>query len=309
MATPPRFAIPGTYMITRRTLLRMFQLKPGPTANAILLYVLGLAATKYGILIHVFIFLSTHGHLLVTDREGGKVSSFTQYLFSLTARALNCHRGRRENLWSTGKPNCVWVAPRARDIVEKIAYILCNAVLSGLVDRMNKWPGVKVTADDLGQLTITVKRPRIFFSKKMPEEITFSTCLPECEDASEEELIARIRERCAELEQAKRSEMVDQGRAFLGVKAIRAADPFDSARSPDPLFELEPHMACKDPIQRVHLLRRLKRFRRENRTALTAFIAGDRQVVFPWGTLKMVHLFGCRCRGPDPNPTLGALAI
>ncbi|MGE3164376.1 MAG: hypothetical protein AB7O52_05700 [Planctomycetota bacterium] len=39
----------------------------------------------------------------------------------------------------------------------------------------------------------------------------------------------------------------------------------------------------------------------------SAFLGGDRLVLFPWGTLKMVHRFGCR--GPDPNPTLGALAI
>lgn len=309
MATPPRFAIPGVYFITRRTLLRMFLLRPDANVNSILLYVLGLAVTKFNLQIHVFIFLSNHVHLLLTDQIGGQVSRFCQYLFSLSARALNSYHDRQESLWSNDKPNIVYVVPKARDIADKVAYILCNAVLSGLVERMNDWPGVKATLDDLGTLTIDIERPSWLFTKQLSARITFSTCLPQCEDATEEELRQMIHDRCKEIEE-KASESVNQDkRKILGVEAVLKANPFDRATSYQSLFSLEPHIACLNTPLRVKLLKRLKRFRKEYRKALAAFCQGQRWTLFPWGTLKMVQFFGCRCREPDAEPNLGVLAL
>lgn len=289
--------------------MRMFLLKPGSVVNAVLLYVLGLAANKYGIRIHAFIFLSDHGHMMATDPVGGQMSGFMQYLFSLAGRSLNRHYRRRENFWSSEKPNCVWIAPRAEDLADKLAYVLCNAVISGLVDRMQKWPGVKVTTDDLGRLTINAKRPNFFFSKKLPEEVTYTTCLPECEDATERQLIAMVRERCREIEEEKRNEMAIERRPFLGAKRAREVDAFDCARTPEPLGELEPHIACKDTPTRIKLIDRLRLFRSQYREALAAYCAGKRKTHFPWGTLKLVQYLGCCCHGPDPRPSLGAIAI
>ena len=72
-------------------------------------------------------------HLLLTDVLGDQVQGFHRELFSLMSRSTNCYRGRRENLWSSDKPNCVCVAPTAVDVVDKAAYIIVNAVEAGLV--------------------------------------------------------------------------------------------------------------------------------------------------------------------------------
>ena len=311
MATPVRFAIPGTYLITRRTAFRKLLMRPDAVINALILFILGLAAIKYGIIISAYSFLSNHAHLIVTDPVGQKLARFNQYFFSLTARAINCYRGRNENLWNCDKPSCVFIPPLAVDLADKIAYTICNAVLSELVDRMNRWPGVTVTADQVGRLTISVERPNFFFSKrgKIPPVITYTLALPPCQDATPAELEALIRKRCLELEAEKRAEMVDQGRPFLGAAKVLTADPESSPTTPDPLFELEPHIACKDKPTRIALLQRLKHFRHEYQIALTQYRAGHRNVEFPYGTLKMAIELNCRCRGPDPNPTLGTLAL
>jgi len=176
---------------------------------------------------------------------------------------------------------------------------------------MNRWPGVSVHADDIGTLVITVERPEIFFRKrgKMPETVTVATCLPPCQDATPKQLAARIRARSAERERDKRAAMVTAGHAFLGVQAVLDADPDASPTTPDPLFQLDPHIACKDKDLRISLLARRHQFWSHYRTAMDSFLAGVRDVLFPWGTLKMVLDLHCRAGPPDENPTLGALAL
>ena len=61
MATPPRYLPPaGTVMVTRRILRRQLRLRPEESINELLLYMLVVAAEKYGIKIHCFQFLSNH---------------------------------------------------------------------------------------------------------------------------------------------------------------------------------------------------------------------------------------------------------
>jgi putative transposase len=59
--TAPRQILPhATYLLTRCCLGRMFLLRPSPLTNAILQYVLAVAAARYGVLVHAYCFLSNH---------------------------------------------------------------------------------------------------------------------------------------------------------------------------------------------------------------------------------------------------------
>jgi hypothetical protein len=57
--TAPRQVLPGTtYLVTRRCSERRLFLRPSERVNAIFLYVLAVAAQKYGIDVHAFCVLS-----------------------------------------------------------------------------------------------------------------------------------------------------------------------------------------------------------------------------------------------------------
>src|SRR5262249_52088303 len=60
----------ATYLIPRRTRRRHFLLRPDSDITRILLYVLAFTARVYGIQVHAFCAMSTHLHLVVTDRLG-----------------------------------------------------------------------------------------------------------------------------------------------------------------------------------------------------------------------------------------------
>src|SRR6266545_4007950 len=98
--TAPRQIIPGTtYLITRRCAHRQFLLKPSPVTTGIFLYVLAVAARRYGIQVHAFSVLSNHFHLVITDPDA-RLPAFEQYLDSLVARAVNASLGRFESFWA-----------------------------------------------------------------------------------------------------------------------------------------------------------------------------------------------------------------
>jgi hypothetical protein len=53
--TAPRQVLPGTtYLITRRCSQRQFLLRPSDVTNSIFLYVLALAAKRFGVEVHAF---------------------------------------------------------------------------------------------------------------------------------------------------------------------------------------------------------------------------------------------------------------
>ena len=53
-------------MVTRRILQRQLRLRPEEPINHLLLYMLVVAAEKYGVKIHCFQFLSNHIHVILT---------------------------------------------------------------------------------------------------------------------------------------------------------------------------------------------------------------------------------------------------
>ena len=57
--TAPRQILAGaTYLVTRRCAQRQFLLRPSKTVNEVFLYVLAVAAARFGILVHAYCVLS-----------------------------------------------------------------------------------------------------------------------------------------------------------------------------------------------------------------------------------------------------------
>src|SRR5512138_850978 len=137
----PRQVIAGaTVLVSRRCFQRLFLLVPSDMVNAIVAYVLGVAARRYGVQIHAFCVLSNHLHIVLTDVYG-RLPAFAQYFHSLVGRAINASRGREEDFWAPNTYSAVTLISPA-DVVAKTAYVLANPVAAGLVRSGREWPGL-----------------------------------------------------------------------------------------------------------------------------------------------------------------------
>jgi putative transposase len=297
--TAPRQVLPGTtYLITRRCSERRFFLKPGKLADGIFLYVLAVAARRYGILVHAFCVLSNHYHLLATDPDA-QLPAFMQYLDSLVARATNAALGRWEGFWSSEASYSAVTQGDAADVVRKTAYTLANPVSAGLVRTAREWPGLWTAPEQLGSATLVAPRPMVFFNETgcMPAVAELTLTVPPG-FASAEEFRALVATAWADLEEKGRREIAASGRGFLGAARVLAQKPSARPMPGEPRRQLSPRVAAKDKWKRIEILTRIGDFVREYRAARKAMRSGVRDVVFPAGTYRLRIEYGVRCAAP-----------
>jgi putative transposase len=291
--TAPRQILPGTvYLVTRRCLQRQLLLRPSRVTNGVFLYVLALAARRFGVRVHAFCVLSNHFHLVVTDPKA-RLPAFEQYLDSLVARALNAWLGRWESFWAPNSYSAVALtAPQ--DVLSKAAYVLANPVAAGLVRRGRKWPGLWSAPEQIGGEALEAKRPGCFFDPRgiMPEVEWLELTVP-AGFASAEEFRERLSAALSELE----AQAEKRGQGFLGVGRVLAQKP--TAR-PAPLERrraLNPRVAARDKWKRIEALGRLVEFLDSYRAAWAARRRGVVDVLFPAGTYLLRVLHGVQCAG------------
>jgi REP element-mobilizing transposase RayT len=290
--------LPGTtYLVTRRCSERRFFLRPGPAVNEIFLYVLAVAARRYGILVHACCVLSNHAHLVVTDVEG-RLPAFMQYLDSLVARAVNASLGRFEGFWASDGSYSAVVPIAPSDVIAKIAYVLANPVAAGLVRRGLEWPGVWTAPDQIGGAKLIARRPKAFFDPKgyMPEVAELELTVPSG-FASAEEFGVLLRNELRALEERYQRDAAGEGRPFLGATRVRAQSPFSRPPSGEPRFGLKPRIAARDKWRRTEALQHLKTFLCSYREARLARRAGLPDVLFPAGTYHLRLMHGVQCAG------------
>src|SRR5512133_64478 len=283
--TPPRRVLPGTtYLVTRRCSERRFFLKPSRLTNDIFLYVLAIAAQRYGVLVHAFCVLSNHCHLIVTDEEG-RLPAFMQYLDSLVARAVNASIGHFESFWATDGSYSAVEPLGPADILAKTAYVLANPVAAGLVQRGTEWPGLWTSPDQIGTATLSARKPERFFAPKsyLPAvaelELTVPRGFP-----SAAEFRSLVSAALSELEEKHHQETASKKRRFLGVARVLAQNPFARPPPGEPRFELKPRIAARDKWRRIEGLFRLKSFEQAYRQAWVERRSGAPNVLFPAGT-------------------------
>lgn len=293
--TAPRQVLPGTtYLITRRCAQRAFLLRPCPTTNAIFLYVLALAASRFGIHLHAYCVLSNHFHLVVTD-PGARLPAFEQYLDSLVARAVNAALGRWEAFWAPSSYSAVALTS-ADDIIDKAAYVLANPVAAGLVQRGRDWPGLWSAPAAVGAAPLIAARPTTFFRANgyMPERAELELTAPPGFD-SPRAFRERLARALATLEDEARSALASEGRAFLGAARVLAQKSWARPGAGEPRRRLKPRIAAGDKWKRIEALSRLVEFLDAYREAWTSMRAGVRDALFPAGTYLLRITQGVRC--------------
>jgi REP element-mobilizing transposase RayT len=297
--TAPRQVLRGTIcLVTRRCAQRQFLLRPSATTNAIFLYVLAVAAQRYGIQVHAFCVLSNHWHAVVTDPEA-QLPAFEQYLDSLVARAVNASLGRWESFWAPSSYSAVALASPA-DVVDKAAYVLANPVAAGLVRRGEEWPGLWSSPTQIGGTPIVAERPKTFFRANgyMPEKVELQLVVPQG-FGSADEFRERLTAAVAALEQQARRAVAASGRDMLGKARVLAQKPTARPRSGEPRRGLNPRVAARDKWKRIEALSRLVEFLKSYRDAWRERRAGEQRAVFPRGTylMRVVHGVPCAATG------------
>lgn len=306
--TAARSVVAGlTYLMTRRCTQRQMLLRPEPMVDQIFQYCLGESAERHGITLHAFIAMSNHEHLLVRDNLGN-FPEFLARFHKMVAKAMNALRGRSENFWAAEQPNAVYLV-EPQDRFGKLVYLLANPVADSLVDRVSDWPGASSLPLHLSGRTRTVKRPRCFFREdgKMPAEVTLRIERPEGFEAlTEDEWRTMLEDAVRREEERARKERIARGGSVLGRKSILRADPMDTPKTVEPRRKLRPCIACLDKTRRVRELGRLLAFRAERQAALLRYVAGETEVIFPYGTYRVRGVFLAK---PPPSASSTALAL
>ncbi len=293
--TAPRQVLPGTtYLVTRRCAGRQLLLRPSPAISALFLYVLAIAARRFGVRVHAFCVLSNHYHLVVTDPDA-RLPAFGQYLDSLVARATNSILGRWESFWAPSSYSAVALAT-PEDVLEKCAYVLANPVAAGLVRRGRHWPGLWSAPEQIGGAPRFVSRPAEFFRADgvMPQEIELGLSPPPGFDSAEE-FKDRLGQCLDALEDEARRKHAESGSGFVGPEKVLRQEPTRRPMPFEPRRNLNPRVAARDKWKRIEVLGRLKGFLAEYREAWRSWRDGQRERVFPHGTYLMRVLHGATC--------------
>ncbi|MCE9578145.1 MAG: hypothetical protein K8W52_33780 [Deltaproteobacteria bacterium] len=269
-------------MLTRRCTQRQFLLRPDPTTNATFLYCLAEAAQRFDIEVILPSVLSNHHHTICFDRHG-RIIEFVEHLHKFIAKAMNAHRGRWENFWST-EPPCLVRMVETNDVIDKLVYAATNPVKDGLVLRVHHWPGVNGLSALLNQRPTIVQRPRHFFRAvgSMPAEVTLSLVIPP-ELGDGDDIRRILRERIADVEENVAAARTSAGMPILGRRRVLQQSWRDRPSSREPRRGLRPRVAARNVWARIEALLRNRDFVSAYRAARARWRTGL-AVEFPAGT-------------------------
>jgi putative transposase len=124
----------------------------------------------------------------------------------------------------------------------------------------------------------------------MPDEVTLRFRIPP-EYGDEDVILARIRARIAEVEEACAAERAKNGATVLGRDAVLQQSWKDHPRTDAPRFRLSPQVASRDLRLRIDAIARNRLFRIAYAAARALWKAG-KDTLFPPGTYWLArHAF------------------
>ncbi|MEM1033156.1 MAG: hypothetical protein AAGN82_22620 [Myxococcota bacterium] len=287
----PRCVLPGkTYIVTRRCSERRFFLRPCAAVRQVVMFLLAVAAMRFGIRIHAAMVMSNHHHIVFTDVHGN-YPEFLCHLHKLSAKCLNAHWGRWENLWSTEQTSVVELTDAA-SVLDKVAYTLANPVTADLVERVADWPGASSWNARDGR-KVTTRRPGWYFDANgtMPEVATMRFEVPPAFAGMSRATWAKlVQGEVSRRERAAARARRERGVAVLGFQAVLAQSAFASPTTPAPRRTMSPRVAGRNKWRRIEALQRNRRWLDAYRSAFRQLQQGIRDVLFPAGTYLLARL-------------------
>jgi len=275
-------------MVTRRVTQRKFFLRPWKkkTVAKAIRYCIARAASLTGVKVHVVVVMSNHYHIICTDPLG-LIPYFAEILNKNLGRCLNALHGRWENFWAAGSGPSYVRLPTRKAVLRECAYALANPVEAGLVSSRDQWPGELL--EQPGRYK--AEKPDWFFRSeevggKLPDTL-FLELTPAPVADTAHEAIELVKQATDAREEMLRQRLKAKGRRFMGVEAVLRQQIHDNPDSSEIRRTLSPTLACRDKWRRIEELQIQSTFKRDHRQAMERWMAGERGVVFPFGTYKM----------------------
>lgn len=155
------------WLITKKTNDDLFLLRPDKTVKEILLYLLLLKLNQHGLLLHAFIVMSDHIHLVVTDVRG-RLPKFMGEFLGESGKALKIELGPNHRIWSPNPYSAVELLDR--DAAERlIAYCHTNPTKAGLTLPAD-WPGLTSAQHKIGD-TLRASKAKFYFGRNRPDVV------------------------------------------------------------------------------------------------------------------------------------------
>jgi hypothetical protein len=224
---------------------------------------------------------SNHHHTVIYDRYG-RFPAFTEHFHKMLAKCMNARWGRWENLWAAGAV-CVTRLLGRQAVMNELVYAATNPVKDLLVEEAWQWPG-SIGYRVLMQIKpLSAKRPRHFFRQggSMPAQVTLELVIPAVL-GTRDEVVAELRARVEQVEQATREHRHQTGRRILGRRNVLAQSWQASPTSVEPRRRLRPRFAGPT-TERIAAVLAYKDFLAAYDHARLAWKSGMR-AVFPGGT-------------------------
>jgi len=163
------------------------------------------------------------------------------------------------------------------------------------------WPGARTNPKRILE-PIEVRRPDHYFRKDgpCPGKVTIRiTKLPAFAHLSDDEytkmVVRAVKKREAEL----RQKAEDDGKTFLGRKAVLEQSPYDFPKTTAEHRKLSPRIKCADPESRIKAFIRLKAWQAAYAHARDRLANGEKDVIFPHGTYWLRLHAAVKCAPPD----------
>lgn len=291
-----------TFAVCRRVHDRRFLLRPDERLTGLVTWLLATLAPMFGVEVHAMTVMSSHFHAVVSV-EDQRISELFGVFDALLAKAVNVLRkARRGIVWEPGELG-IQELKTVDAMVFDIAYAIANPVAAGLVWSPEDWPGLSIQVEDLGRRVLEGVRPAFFFDPgQWALEASIEVTLPPrmLEELGEVESRRRIAAEVKRQVAKARAEVKAKHHRVLGPLAARHVSPYRRAKTWETFGERHPHFATGPGrvAERIAAAVELKTYRQEYRAAWHRYRAGERDVVFPYGTYLMRVRHGVRVADP-----------
>lgn len=298
----PLMILPGQYYeLTRRTVFRMFLLRPSAFANNAFVYCMAVAAKRTNVDIILPAAMSNHHHTVLYDRDG-RICEFAHYFHWLFALIMNAHLGHSGPFWAPNKRSYVRLIGR-KAVVKKIVYAATNPVKDNAVEKVREWPGVNGLAHLFSGAPLVAHRPKVpvlrSIDSTLPDIATLTLTIPP-ELGAREEILKEVRLAVEKVEISQAKQRERRGIKVLGAKAVLKASPYTVARKAE-RQELSPRFAGPKK-ERVLAMLELRAFFAAYRAA-RAVMNTHAAIPFPRGTYALRHFSNVSVVGePDIQP-------
>ena len=297
----------GLYLLSRRVIWQLFLLLPDREAVQIFKYALGTSLTKprCRVQVHGGVLMSNHLHLVTYDPKGERTEFLAGY-YSVLARAINKHRGRKGRLFDLPGYKDKRPIMDPDSALRALVYLICNPVQAGLVEWPHEWPGSLGDWRQILTVPISATKPTVFFDQRSSsaggssdEVLYYLTKLPCYVGMEDEDYEAMIREA---VEAECRRIHAERDAPVLGVKAALSLPVDTRTRTPDREIDRDADRFCCDPSRVQEFLELWLEWVALYFAVRDKWIAGKREgLEFPPGTDAYYHLEGAPRADLDPD--------